>query len=352
MKIEDLIQEWKSIFNKSGDFYIYGAALSAQKTFKGAQKTGVAEKIKGFVVTNIKENVTELEGLPVTDIHEVEDKMANILVYHKGYIKEDICCLLDNLGFHNVYLISKYAQHIWLETPREINDDYMSKAIQRKKELYEKKTVEEKKLDEVVCSQILEICEQGQPDFGWSKFYQSFERIGLEGIRPTLYRIEKYGIEQYLNKSQKVLDIGCNVGFIDMTIAPLVKSIIGVEYDETLVKVANHVRKYLQLENCEFVASDFCAWQRENVKKFDVIFSFAIHHWLNISAAEYVQIVDLLLNENGIFCFESHDIEVGDKKFEACVKLFFDKKFQLLEEGVICDEGLTNRKYVLLKKEI
>lgn len=349
--IEKMLEDWKNLFDKNIEFYIYGAAESAKKCLELSQKTGVLHKIKGFVVSNGKENPSYVENIPVTDIHDIQNKEIHILVTHLGFAKKEICKLLEELGFKNVYLIAKYMEALQLKYAKKIDDECKTVADKRETEMLERRTSEERKKDEEFCKYIGEIRKQEELDFGSNLFYQSFEKIGLVGRRPTLYRLEKYGIEKFLNENMDVLDIGCNVGFVDLTVAPLVKSVLGIEYDAPLVKIANDVKEYMQAWNCEFIQSDFEEWYKGNKRKFDVVFSFAVHHWLNLAPEKYMKMLDDIIKEHGYLCLESlggADFDT-DKEYKCCLKYLLDMGYVVQTEGKIVDDGIMLRRYAVLK---
>lgn len=350
MDKERLLSEWKAIFNKDGDFYIYGAANTAKQILEAAKTTGVAYKIKGFTVTNGEENPEHIEQFPVIDIHKLQNKQATILVPHAGVFRQEIYSLLESLGFSNVYSIFRFINYI-IDVPQVIADSCMEKAKAREKEYNAAKSCADKERDASLREHIIQIRNEGQPDFGQGQFYQSFEKIGLEGTRPTLYRIERYGIEEFLDKKQEVLDIGCNTGFLDMTIAPMVRTVTGVEYDKSLVEVANCVKKHIAADNCTFINCDFHDWYKVNNKTYNVIFSFAIHHWLNLKPEEYAEKIDNLLMKDGYLCFESHDVRTRDKEYEECLSAWLSMGYIIKSMGDIVDDGVTQRKYIILRKE-
>lgn len=337
-------EEWKLIIDRP-DLYIYGAAKTAEKLYELIAHMGFQENIRGFLVTDSENNVPVLRGLPVYDIHYFEQKGVPVLVPHMGIYRRQISDLLDALNFKNVFFVSQLIVKIAQEECESIVPDNKKVGW----EIYDQKTEIEKKQDTYIRERILSILQEGQPDFGAVKPYQSLELIGLEGIRPTEYRIREYGLRNILNSADDILDIGCNSGFIDLTIAGLVHSVTGIEYDESLIKAASLVKEYLNVTNCMFYNSDFNDWCRQAERKYQVIFSFAIHHWLNIEPGEYVAILDRLLNRYGYVCFESHVYET-DVKFNGCCKEFEKSGYSVIFEKKINDDGLQERKYVLLQK--
>lgn len=349
---KELHKEWKNLFKQTGDYYIYGAGNTAKKVLKIAVDIGISDKIKGFVVSDREGNPNTIEGLQVMGIRELEDNNAVVLVPHAGVFKRQIYSLLEELEFANIYSIHKLVGFTLRATPQKITDVYMGRAREREKEYTLAKSREEKEKDAELCELITQIRNDGQPDFGQGQFYQSFEKIGLTGTRPTLYRLEKYGIEEFLNKKQDVLDIGCNTGFLDMTVAPLVNTVTGIEYDRSLTDVANCVKKYIRADNCTFINRDFHDWHRGNNKTYAVIFSFAIHHWLNLKPEEYVKKIDGLLKEDGYLCFESHDLCGGDDEYEKCLNFWLSMGYKIKIKGNIMDDGITQRDYTILWKNV
>lgn len=332
--------EWDSILNQ--EIYIYGAAKTAKDLYHFIIQQGY-KGIKGFLVTEGKNNPEQLLGLSVKDIHNFNDKEAHILVPHLGIYKEQISVLLDTLGFKNVYLVGQLITKTMVEERRDISEE-----IDKAGGINEKE-IEIKQRNEQMIEQILNILQEGSPDFGGIMPYQSMELIGLEGIRPTAYRIHEYGLREILKAEHDVLDIGCNSGFLDMSISSLVHSVTGIEYDKNLVKVAELVKNYLNVSNCTFVNGDFNDWYKEINSTYNVIFSFAIHHWLNLSPQEYVTMLNRLLKKHGYICFESH-LYGEDMKFDECYKEFQRLGYQTICDKEIDDSGMRTREYLLLQK--
>lgn len=70
-------------------------------------------------------------------------------------------------------------------------------------------------------------------------FYQSDPELSIGGLRSTLDRVRLYGLDKAMFPEMNVLDIGCNVGFLDLEISKYVNSVTGVDIDESFVSVAN-----------------------------------------------------------------------------------------------------------------
>lgn len=342
----ELKKKWDLILDYP-EVYVYGAAKTAEKLYEFIANMGYKDNVKGFLVTNGEDNGKELCGLPVDDIHYFDNKKSRILVPHVGIYRDQICNLLETLNFRNVFLIDKLRELTYLEE-REKNTLDVEKTGW---EIYERKSEKEKQEDEKLCDQILNILREEQPDFGGIKPYQSMELIGLEGIRPTEYRIREYGLRDILKEEDDVLDIGCNTGCLDISIANMVHTVTGIEYDGSLVKAAKLIADYLEVSNCAFYNDDFNVWLKDIDinKKYSIILSFAIHHWLNLSPTEYIAIIDKLLKKGGFLCFESH-IYGMDVEFDECYKEFLNLGYHIICEKKIKDDGVQERLYVLFQK--
>lgn len=347
---EDIV-EWNRLMSKCKKIYIYGASHNAAKIFEIVKLTGYLDKILGFLVTKRDNNPLEFEGLNVLEAKEIEEKNIHIFIPHSGVYKREINEYLQNLGFRRIHFVRKYINALYNKSPHTINDIEMREAIRRIEKKRENKTEEEKISDEKMIKVINQLRIDGNPDFGQDKFYQSYEELGIKGFRPSTYRLIKYGIDDLLNKNQTVLDIGCNCGFLDLMITSKVKFVRGIEYDKILVCIADYVKKYQKIDNCEFNNDDFNVWFNQNTDKYDVVFSFAIHHWLNIKPDIYIKKIDSLLLKGGIFFIESHEInDAEDEEYEKCIAGLRDRGYNFLTENLIRDDGVTLRKFAILKK--
>ncbi len=182
-------------------------------------------------------------------------------------------------------------------------------------------------------------------DFGRGIFYQSLEEIGIAGQRPTEKRIETYGLRS-LVEGKNIFDIGCNCGFMDISLAQVAQSVRGVEYNDTLVRIAESVKNFLGRDNVFFETGDFKEYVPD--EKYDIILSFAVHQWIGLPIEKYCEKVMGMLKEGGCLFFESQDIE-KDKEFEKYCWEFEDRGLEKVKEGRISDDLQIERRYVIYK---
>ena len=186
--------------------------------------------------------------------------------------------------------------------------------------------------------------------FGKGDFYQSFPLLEIEGQRPTDYRIEQYGVKNELDPSKSVLDIGCNIGFFDISLSEYARCIDGIEYNRLLVKLGNKICKKLHINNVRFSQADFKKWVKRNTNKYDVVFSFAVHLWIGMEIEDYCKALYGLLSEGGRLFFESQKINQFDPQFDDYVNNLVKLGLRIVREGRIKDDGVIERRWLLFEK--
>ena len=189
--------------------------------------------------------------------------------------------------------------------------------------------------------------------FGGAQFYQSFKKIGFDGQRNTEARIELYNIKNFLNKSDVVLDIGCNCGFLDMQVASYVKKVVGYEISPSLVDIANKVSKFLNINNVEFHCEDFTA--NKHIKTYNAVFAFAIHTWLvteMFAEEDFVDLIYNLLENEGYLFFESNNMRDCDGTFKKLCSMFVERGMKICLHKNLSDTYRSDiiREIVVLQK--
>ena len=169
-------------------------------------------------------------------------------------------------------------------------------------------------------NKLLEILQPKKQMFGRGTFYQSFPELKIRGQRSSSKRFKIYKLDKLINNKSKVLDIGSNCGFLSLITAKKCRIIHSVEPNRTLVKIATVVKNYLKIKNCIFFNSTFDEFSTN--KKFNLIFSFAVHHWVKCSFFSYIKRLSHLLEQDGIIIFESHSLNSIDRFFLKRIEIF------------------------------
>ena len=177
-------------------------------------------------------------------------------------------------------------------------------------------------------------------------FYQTHPELKLEGIRPTLARINSYGLLDMISENSEILDIGGNTGFMSMFLSKYAKHIDMVEMNDKFVRIAHIAKKHLGIHNYQIHNIDIKSYNPN--KKYDVIISTAIHKWVGLNLEDYYELISSWLTTNGTVLFESHatneDIEKIEYFFKSQENLTFIK-------GYIDDQLGSIRAYFLIRNK-
>jgi len=137
------------------------------------------------------------------------------------------------------------------------------------------------------------------------KIYQAWERLGIDGQRPTTMRYHIYGLDKIIGPETTVLDLGSNIGFMSLKCAETASQVHGIERYSYWVEIAELAAEVLGIENAHFQIGDALAF--EPPFEFDLILSLSFHHWGPDVFAKYVEVVFKgMLKAGGHLLFESH----------------------------------------------
>ncbi len=211
----------------------------------------------------------------------------------------------------------------------------------------------------VKLNQYLKEQSEKWPHFIYSKeqgFYQGFDKISLPGSRSTEKRFREYNISNYFSKDKKILDIGCNCGFVCLYSSEFVQNVTGVEINPYLVKIGNEVKSFLNIDNVEFICSKFEDYNPDH--KFNIIYSFAndstIDDNTTFNFEEYIEKILSLLSPHGLLIFESQAFDVLlPKVFQPKLEIL-QKYFTIKEKRNVQSEypaNVSERIFIILEKK-
>lgn len=180
------------------------------------------------------------------------------------------------------------------------------------------------------------------------EFYQSYPPLKIKGARPTLSRFLIYGIEKYLNKKKSILDIGGNTGFFSIFVSNKVKNIDILEIEPNFVSICKKLIKHEKVNNVKVINLDFNKFNP--AKKYDIIFSFAVHGHTKMNFKDYINKLLSFLNKYGFILIESHPIIYGNNDvLEKDLKNI--KNIVIFNKGLIDDDGRLRSFFMLRKNE-
>ena len=189
-------------------------------------------------------------------------------------------------------------------------------------------------------------------DYGEGYFYQSCSLINVKGFRDTEMRINAMELPKLL-KGKQVLEIGCNTGFLSLSLAQHVGKIVGMELNPHLIDIAQRAQDYLNISNTTFEACSFEAYKSDVA--FDAVLSFANHSTYDgktaYSLKDFFSRCHSLTKPNGLLLFESHPPEhEGDGLEQVCsiIESLFDIEHRtVLQYGGFLD---TNRTFIIARR--
>ena len=188
-------------------------------------------------------------------------------------------------------------------------------------------------------------------DYGNGYFYQSFERIGLSGLRNTEMRVNSLGLNNLL-KGKSILDIGTNTGFLLMQTNLSFLNCVAIDWDLSSILVAKECQRNLEIKNIIFFQKNFFDFHTE--KKFDVVMSLANHTTYDGGIKNYIEYFEhtkKFLNKNGIMIFESHHPEIENDNDLKIILEFLKKSFEITYSGIYKFNNYADdkRKFFILK---
>lgn len=138
----------------------------------------------------------------------------------------------------------------------------------------------------------------------WNLFYQTNPMIRVEGVRPTISRINNYRLLDYINNDSIVLDIGSNTGFLSFYLSSYVKEIDAVEIDKDLFLIAKKAKEYLSIQNVNLINQNVYECE---LRSYDLVMSYAIHGWVDMEIETYIIFLKDHSKQNGYIIIESHN---------------------------------------------
>ena len=191
-------------------------------------------------------------------------------------------------------------------------------------------------------------------DYGEGYFYQSFDDLNITGYRNTKERLNKLDLFE-ITKNKNVLDIGCNAGFVILSLSNVIKSGYGFDINPYLIEIANTAKNHLNISNCDFLDATF--EDLPSNKNYDVVLSLANHSTFDnntkYNLEEYFIKCSSFLKIGGLLVFESHPPKLeNENAIKDNIKII-SQYFTILDISKYEFTGFLdkNRTYILAQKK-
>ncbi|MDR5887794.1 class I SAM-dependent methyltransferase [Vreelandella janggokensis] len=188
-------------------------------------------------------------------------------------------------------------------------------------------------------------------DFGLP--YQALEPLLLPGSRPTMARIEAYGLKDWLPDNATALDIGCNHGYLLLGLADALIKGVGIDTSETCVSIGNAVAQHLGHSHIQLHQGSFAQWQTGET--FDLIIASDVHPWMELPKEDIGERLYALCKPGGVVLFESagsRDPHRPEGGIEDSATAVASAGFTTQNDGSQCDDGQSQRRFWLLKRPV
>lgn len=131
----------------------------------------------------------------------------------------------------------------------------------------------------------------------WNLMANSYSKNQIKDLKNYEHSLEI--TKKYLNKKQKVLEIGCGTGTTALKLAPFVKKIDGTDISLNMVKIGSEKSKEENIKNINFFDSTlFDSKLKKN--SYDVVLAFNLIHLVS-NRDKAMKRVNELLKPGGLF---------------------------------------------------
>lgn len=174
----------------------------------------------------------------------------------------------------------------------------------------------------------------------WKKYQKRY------GMDDAVDRVNRMRLKEICKPEHKLVDIGCNDGYITMLVAPMVASATGVE---PFVELPDD-----KPANVKWIRTTFNDFVDQNTKQYDVLLSLAVSIQLRdfggLTEQEIVNAYYSLLAPGGIVVHETQKLENRPNNQAHTNKMIaaFNNKFVKLDHGQARPSG--QREYYHFQK--
>lgn len=154
--------------------------------------------------------------------------------------------------------------------------------------------------------------------------YQALAILDVFGERGTEERFDAYGLADLVRPEDRLLDIGCNCGFMALYTAFRTGCRAdGIDINPYMIRIGQHCTEFLQLQDrVKLVAQPFQDYQP--AQAYTVVLSFATH-WTDdrnyrVRLQDHLLRIHGMMAAGGLLVFESHSADVGNAEFYAALE--------------------------------
>ncbi|RCK26735.1 hypothetical protein TH8_08485 [Thalassospira profundimaris] len=154
--------------------------------------------------------------------------------------------------------------------------------------------------------------------------YQSLNIANVFGDRVCDYRFDEYELSKFISPSDRVLDVGCNCGFMALLASYRTGCFsVGLDINPYMIEIGQLTSEFLRIQD---ITELYCKKIQDYYPGilFNVVFSFATH-WTDdqnyrVSLRSHLERMASYLEVGGVLLFESHCNDIGSEDFYKVVE--------------------------------
>jgi 2-polyprenyl-3-methyl-5-hydroxy-6-metoxy-1,4-benzoquinol methylase len=100
--------------------------------------------------------------------------------------------------------------------------------------------------------------------------------------------------QSYLKPDMDVLEIGCGTGTTALKLAPFARSILAIDFSETMIDIAKEKAEQESISNVTFACTDITDLMSSSDKKYDMIMAHSVLHLIDNKTLTIQQAFSLL----------------------------------------------------------
>ncbi len=126
----------------------------------------------------------------------------------------------------------------------------------------------------------------------WNRIARKYAAKPVANERVYTQKLDK--TQSYLKPDMDVLEIGCGTGTTALKLAPFARSILAIDFSETMIDIAKEKAEQESISNVTFACIDLADLMSTSDKKYDMIMAHSVLHLIDNKTLTIQQAFSLL----------------------------------------------------------
>jgi len=163
-----------------------------------------------------------------------------------------------------------------------------------------------------------------------SKGYQSFIN---NNDSDSKLKFIKSKIENFINPSFNILDVGCNYGYFTFEVSRLTNgTVIGIDNSINAISKASFINRHIyKFEHLNFICEDFFNYNYKS-KSIEFIFCFSTFHYFGVKQKQFFERCYKILKSNCFLIVEIEIIKSSEEEYDDVYRKMDSKAVRFITE--------------------